>query len=241
MPKLPRYTRPLVLCILLCCSFPAVTAREPLPDSLARERISVIQEMLDQGRKGANRWWKGWLIGYSAATVAQTAIAVTGDDLKTHQDWTLGAVSTLLGAAGQLISPLTPGYTSDRLREMPENTAEDLAIKLAEAEKQLEACALREKSGRSWKTHALDGAVNVGFGIVIWYGFKRSFMEGFTNIALNTAVCEAQIFSQPTRAIRNYNRYCQQYHNESVLVEVPPAVSWHFTLSPGGLGVRIVF
>lgn len=241
MLKPPRYTRAIVVCILLCGCFLPVSSQEPLPDTLARERIRVIQEMLDQGRKGANRWWKGWLIGYSAATVGQTAIAIAGDDLKTRQDWTLGAVSTLLGAAGQLISPLTPGYTSDRLREMPENTADDLAIKLAEAENLLEACALREKSGRSWKTHTLDGAVNVGLGMVIWYGFKRSFMEGFTNIALNTAVCEAQIFSQPTRAIRNYNRYCQQYHTEAGLVELPPAVSWHFTLSPGGLGIRIVF
>ncbi len=241
MSRFPIHARALVLCLLLCCSFPAVKGQEALPDSLARERIRVIQEMLDQGKKGAKWWWTGWLVGYSGATVVQTAVAITGDDLKTRQDWAQGALSTLLGAAGQLIAPLTPGYTSDQLRGMPEATSDDVRLKLEEAEKQLEACALREISGRSWKTHVLDGSVNLGLGMIIWFGFHRSFMQGFTNIALNTAVCEAQIFSQPTRAIRNYNRYCQQYDPASSLVELPPAVSWHFTMSPGGLGVKIVF
>jgi hypothetical protein len=221
--------------------FSATSAQDTLPDSLVRERLQIIQIMLDQGKKGANFWWNGWLVGYSVATLAQSAIVISSDNLKTRQDWTLGAITTLLGAAGQIIAPMTPGYTSDKLEEMPEGTPEENRIKLQEAEKLLEKCALREKSGRSWKMHALDGAVNVSCGFIMWFGFKRTFFEGVENIAINTAICETQIFTQPTRAIRDYNYYCQKYKPGQELSSIQPSVSWYFTLVPGGIGIKMVF
>jgi hypothetical protein len=229
------------LFLVLNSHFNNAICQDVLPDSLMKERIDVISGMLDQGKKGANFWWKGWLVGYSAATVAQTAVAITSDDLKGRQDWSLGAISTLLGAAGQLISPMPEGYTSDMMTLMPETTSVDLLVKLIKAEQLLQECAEREKQGRSWKIHALDGAVNLGFGAVVWLGFKRSFMAGAGNFALNTAICEAQIFSQPVRAIKDYNRYVQKYKPESASYDKSAAVTWYFTMMPGGLGVKIVF
>jgi len=65
-----------------------------LSDSLVKERIHYIQKVLDQGKVTANRWWYGWLIGYSAATVAQGVNFLISDSKKTRQDMALGAAVT---------------------------------------------------------------------------------------------------------------------------------------------------
>lgn len=236
-----KFIRVTTLLLVFCYEFIRVTAQDVLPDSLVRERIQVIQNMLKEGKKGANLWWYGWFIGYNAATLAQGAVVISSDKLATRQDWTLGAISTVLGAAGLLIAPMTPGYSTNSLEEMPEGTPEECLLKLQEAEKLLENCALREKSGRSWKTHTLDGAVNIGCGAVMWFGFKRNFIQGISNIAMNTAICETQIFTQPTRAIRDYNSYCQKYKPLDIKAYAPPLVNWYFTMVPGGLGIKMVF
>jgi len=87
----------------------------------------------------------------------------------------------------------------------------------------------------------MDGAVNVACGFIVWLGFNRTFTEGLINVAMNTAICEAQIFTQPTRAIRDYNEYCRQYktgYNPSLR---EPPITWSFTMMPGGVGVRLRF
>jgi len=219
----------------------ALLAQDFMPDSMIRERIQLIQHMLDQGKTKANIWWYGWLAGYGAATIVQGGIALANDKLATRQDMALGAVTTLLGMGGQIIAPMVPGKVPDKLRDMPEGNREDLINKLEEAEKLLEKSAMREKDGRSWKTHTLDGAVNVACGFVVWFGFKRTFLDGLENVALNTAICEAQIFTQPMRAVKDYRTYCRQFKPDRQLSLKEPRVTWSFTMVPGGLGIRLSF
>jgi len=229
----------LLISLFIHCS--PITAQETVPDSMVRERIRVIQEMLDNGKRNANIWWYGWLVGYGSATAVQGVVAVTSDNLATRQDMALGALTTLLGMGGQIISPMVPGYGPGKLEVLPEGTPEENIMKLSEAEKWLEESAKREKEGRSWKIHALDGAVNIGCGFIVWFGFKRTWLDGLANVALNTAICEAQIFTQPTRAIKDHNAYCRQYKTGQDLSLCEPKVTWSFTMVPGGVGIRIVF
>jgi hypothetical protein len=230
-----------LVAVILFCALQFTTAQEIIPDSLVKVRIQVIQQKLDQGKKKANIWWYGWIAGYGSATLAQGAVCLTSDRLATRQDMALGALTTLLGMGGQIISPMVSGYAPDRLREIPEGSPGQNLIKLQEAEKLLEASAKREKEGRSWKIHVLDGTVNVACGFVVWFGFKRTFPEGLANVALNTAICEAQIFTQPTRAIRDYNDYCRQYKTEQNLSLRESQITWSFAMMPGGVGIRVVF
>jgi hypothetical protein len=227
--------------IILFCRTGVLRAQENISDTLVKERIQVIQQMLDQGKKKANIWWYGWIAGYGAATLAQGAVCLYSDKLATRQDMALGALTTFLGVGSQVISPMVPGYAPERLREIPEGSPEQNLFKLQEAERLLEASAIREKEGRSWKIHAMDGAVNVACGFVVWFGFKRDFTEGLINVAMNTAICEAQIFTQPVRAIRDYNDYCRQYKNGPPVSLREPEVRWQFTMMPGGIGIRLVF
>jgi hypothetical protein len=89
------------------------------------ERIQHIEKMLDQGKPNVNRWWYyGWLVEYSAATIGQSVVCFSSHDKGVRQDMALGAMTTFLGTAGQLITPMVPGYAPDRLSQIPEDTQE---------------------------------------------------------------------------------------------------------------------
>ena len=126
------------------------------------------------------------------------------------QDMATGAATTLLGAVGQLITPMVPAKAPEELTNMAEKTVEERTIKLEFAEELLRKSAQREKSGRSWQTHAVAGVVNLSSGLITWLGFKRTIWAGIGNFALNTAVTEAQIWTQPTRAMKDYEGYCKK-------------------------------
>lgn len=230
----------LLLLLVLFQIYPAL-AQNKLSDAQMQERIQLIQQMLEQGKTNANRCWYGWLIGYSAATIGQGAVFLTNEDKETRQDMALGATTTFLGVMGQIITPMVSGIAPDRLADIAESTPEEKSNKLLEAEKLLKECALREKDGRSWKTHAIAGAVNLGSGLVVWLGFKRSIWEGVGNFALNTVVTEVQIWTQPTKAITDYDDYIKKYKSEEKMGCRKSETRWSITISPERLGISILF
>jgi hypothetical protein len=216
-------------------------AQTIVPDSLAIERIKYIQNVLEEGTSGANLWWNGWLIGYGAATAGQGIVLISTDDKSTKQDMAAGAATTLLGAVGQLITPMVPGKAADRLKQISGDTPEDRLKKLSYAEELLKTSALREKNGRSWQTHAVAGVVNISSGLVTWLGFKRTVWAGIGNFALNTVITEAQIWTQPTKAMKDYENYCREYYTKDKPSAIKPEMNWYVGIYPGGLSMRIVF
>jgi len=230
-----------ILFLIVLLQFHSGAAQDASPDSLVQEKLRVIRGMLDRGQPGAGRWWTGWLVGYGAATIAQGAVSLASKDKDMREDMALGAATTFLGAVGQIISPMVPTSAPDRLAAMPETTPEERMKKLSEAESLLKECALREKSGRSLKAHAITGIVNLGSGLVVWLGFKRSIWEGVGNFALNTAVTEAQIWTQPTRAVHDYDDYAVRYQTGAGQHLLKSQIHWSLNAVPGGLGIRICF
>ncbi|MCK7472474.1 MAG: hypothetical protein MZV49_00480 [Rhodopseudomonas palustris] len=91
---------------------------------------------------------------YGVATVAQGAIGLTSDDPDTREDMALGAATTLLGALGQVVSPMVSSSAPERFSEMKESTPEERLDKLARGEDLLKQCAAREREGRSWRSAA---------------------------------------------------------------------------------------
>ena len=88
----------------------------------------------------------------------------------------------------------------------------------------------------------MAGVVNIGTGLVVWLGFKRSFLEGLENFAINTAVTEAQIWSQPVRAIRDYKRYCTDYNDGKPLSNSRKnSFDWYVGIYPGGINSVFIF
>ena len=158
-----------------------------------------------------------------------------------RQDMFLGATTTLLGAIGQFVSPLLPGTEREQLNAIPAITSRERQTKLVLAEELLKECALREKLARSWKIHALSSAVNLGGGLITWLGFKRSLSAGIGYFAINSAITEAQIWTQPTLAWRNYKKYRQKYPEKMEDLSYASPVNWYLEAYPGGIGIKVVF
>jgi hypothetical protein len=218
-----------------------LSAQEKIPDSVAKERINYIQHTLELGKPKAGLWWNFWFYGYSASALGQGAAFLASDKLQTRQDMALGAATCLIGAVGQLIMPMVPASAPGRMALLPGVTPEERIIKLNKAEELFEASAEREKEGRSWKMHVASGAVNLGGGLITWIGFDRTFKAGLVNFAINTAITEAQIWTQPTRAIKDYKNYCEKYKSGLPSAFYKPRASLSFSAFPGGMAMRLTF
>lgn len=232
----------IILFILIFIFQPVIVlSQDEIPDSLINKRIQYIQNVLDKGKPNANCWWYGWLIGYSAATIGQGAVGISSDVKGTRQDMFLGAATTFLGAAGQIITPMTSGSAPDLIAQMADDTHEARLQKLSDAEKLLKESALREETGRSWQAHAISGVVNLTSGLIPWFGFRRNVWAGVENFALNTVITEAQIWTQPTKAMKDYQNYCQKFKPGEKPVSLKPDITWFVGVAPGGIDVKIVF
>jgi hypothetical protein len=230
----------IAFCIIFIFQLLPLSGQVTVPDSLLTEQLQDINKLLNQDKKNAQRWWYGWLVGYSAATVGQGIVYFSSDNKSTRQDMALGAATTALGAIGQILTPIVP-HTSSLQDFQISNTSAELTAELTFSEEFLEEIAIREKNGRSWKVHAVTGAVNISSGLITWLGFKRSVWDGVGNFALNTVITELQIWTQPTRAVKDYKNYCKKYSPESGLETVKPEKEWVVHVYPGGITIDLNF
>lgn len=218
-----------------------LSGQDAISDSLMNERLQDIHKLLDQDRINAQRWWYGWLAGYSVATVGQGIVYFSSENKSTKQEMALGSATTFLGAVGQLLTPLVPRSSSPGDHQIGQGVPSEKYQELYNSEELLKDLALREKKGRSWKIHAVTGAVNIGSGLITWLGFKRSFWEGAGNFALNTVITETQIWTQPTRAIKDYKNYCRKYNSEPGPNVLKPEREWLVRVYPGGITIELNF
>jgi hypothetical protein len=198
-----------------------------------------IQVTALKDKAAAERWWYGWLAGYSAATAGQGIVYFTSDNKTLRQDMALGAATTFLGAMGQLITPVfskQADYPSYR-----EYASGEKSLPSEQAAELLKSLAAREKEGRSWKTHAIAGVVNLGSGLITWLGYKRTFMDGLENFAINTVITEAQIWTQPMKAVRDYEKYTREAGPGVESMTSRREGEWSWSVYPGGFYVRYVF
>jgi len=225
---------------LLCFTLEA-GAQPSAVDSLIDKQLHDLYGTIPHEAIRFQRWWYGWLAGYSAATAVQGAVCLTTENKTLRQDMALGAATTLLGAAGQLISPMI-AYNSPLRGSLDEVKADSLrALSPDQYRELLKALAVREKEGRSWKTHATACAVNLGSGLITWLGYKRTFMDGLENFALNTAVTELQIWTQPVRAVKAYRKYCENEATGTSGDPLKPDSEWNMAVYPGGFTLSLTF
>ena len=211
-----------------------------MADSLVKEKLQSIGQMLAQSSKNENIWLYSWAGTYTAATIVQGALFANSNDKATRQDMALGAATTALGALGQLITPLKSSKSIKKLALLPEATPNERLIKLQKAEILFKESALGEKSGRAWQTHAINGAVNLGSAIITWVAFDRDVWAGLTNFALNTLISELLIFTQPVRLMKNYKKYQNKYYSPQAFYNQAKAI-WSVSVYPQGIKISLVF
>lgn len=199
----------LAVCCLLFVSM--AFAKDYSADSSADvrlgEKLNRLQNSLRTNERGAENWWMTWTALYSAATIGQGAVALVTTDKSLRQDMIVGAGTTLLGTASQLITPVKTDFHSIGSDSIAKLTFTEKQRLLLQGEAQLKKQAEIARAGKGWQVHALSGTVNLASGLITWIGFKRSFGEGILNFALNTVITETQIWTQPVRAKKAYERY----------------------------------
>ena len=240
MKRIERATTVVLLLVSVAGVAAAQDARNA-SDVEVTNRLAYIQGSLDGGRKAANLWRNGWLVGYSAATFGQIAAQTGSQSDKQKQDLLVGAATTGLGVIGQLAFPLDAGFLADQLRAMPGDTPEARRAKLASAESFLRRSAAQEELGRSWKTHAIAGVVNLAAGLVIWRHYDRPARDGLLTFALGQFVSEVQIFTQPTKAVRDLRDYERRSDFEHAAAAAGPQRTWYVSAWPGGVAVGCRF
>ena len=240
MERIGKAASLFAILLLLATQLAAQEARN-LGDTEVTNRLAYIQRSFDGGQKAADLWWSSWLVGYSAATAGQVAAYSNSGDEKQRQDMLVGAVTTALGATGQLVFPLEAGWFAVRLRALPGDTPEARRVKLAAAESYLRKAAAQESFGRSWKTQAMATAVNVAAGLTIWLHYNRPAKDGLIAFAIGQIIWEAQIFSQPMRAVRDLREYEQRSDFGAVGMAADPSRMWYVGVTPGGFVVGCRF
>jgi len=222
-----------------------LNAQENKKDSLLNEQIEYIQHSLTKSKPGLDAWWYGWLGAYSAATVGQGIICLTStksSEKPLRQDMVLGGITTLLGAGLQLVTPLTISRSElENLNQMPDSSLQDQIKKLIVAEDLFRKIAKEEKEGRGWQIHALNESVNLATGLITWLGYKRTVWDGVSCFLLNTAITETQIWTQPSRAMREYKNYCTKYKTFTKHTAYTLQPEYFLNTYPGGVSLRIVF
>jgi hypothetical protein len=212
-----------------------------MSDTEVTNRLRFIESALDSGQKAADFWWYGWFGGYSAATVGQLVVYSGSDDEKQRQDMLVGSVTTAIGAAGQIVFPLEAGRFARQLRAMPATTPEQRQAKLASAESFLRQAAAQESFGRSWKSQLLATAVNLAAGLVIWLHYDRPATDGLVTFAVGQAIWEAQIFSQPMKAVRDLHEYQGRTDFDRVGFVPNTRSKWYVSVYPTGFIVGCRF
>lgn len=227
------------VCILAGCAV-AEEARD-LSDREATGRIEFIQNALDEGWGNADLWWYGWLAGYGALTADEIVVHSRSHTEKQKQDALVNAVTSAFGVVGQFAMPLDVGRFAMRLRALPADTPEARRAKLAEAEGFLCRSAAQEEFGRSWKVHAISGAVNLGIGLLMRFHYKRPASDAFTAFAVGQLVSEVQIFTQPMKAVRDLREYEQRSDLEHTGSVENAHRTWYVSVTPAGFGVGCRF
>lgn len=208
----------LIPLILILTTKAVLIAGQNSSDDLTN-RIKEIQSTLDAGEGSAKLWWYGWAGFYTGAAVFSFGLAGLTEDKTLKITQSVAGVESLLGAGGLLIFPFPSRNAAQKLRRMPESTNEERIAKLKEAERLLKKSADAELSGRSWLQHTLAFLVNTTGSLVIWKGYEKQikengdnpFTQALINFALGTAVAELQIWTQPTKAIKDRDEYQNKY------------------------------
>jgi len=196
---------------------PDVDAGRLLDDAAVNARIDFIQQSLDAGQARANVWYWGFTgVQAGSAIVCGILIFAERDKPGALENNIISTAQSLLGFFGLIIDPMFAGYAHKKVRALPGSTADERREKLSAAESWLQRSAKREKAGRAWYNHVLGLAVGLTGGLLLAFAFEETdWKDGLLNFGIAVAVNELQIWTQPTKAIKDWDSYQATYGTSS--------------------------
>jgi len=198
------------------------------------ERIDFIQASFDKGQTRAKLWSYAWMAIDGATAGIQTYQAISSRHDRVSN--IVGASESFLGLAELIIDPFHASSSGSDLRKIPGGTPEEQKAKLDKAETWLKRNYKQEKLWRSWLSHAGVLVVGIIGAGIIWHyeGRKNALINGLTTIAGG----ELQIWTQPTRGIKDYNEYHSKYKDA---YDAIPEKKYFIAPSPNGFVAGVYF
>lgn len=220
---------------------PAIVVADPLDDVHVTTRIDQIQGALDAGTVRASLWYWGFAgVQLGSGTVNGILAFTPGSQPGFLVNRVVGAVQGYLGFLSLLINPMVASRAAAKLRALPSDSPTERRSKLAAAESLLERSADRERAGRAWYTHVIGITAGAASGLLLAFAFKEtSWVDGLINFGIVVAFAELQIWTMPTKAIKDWELYQQTGELPVARRRVVP--SFGIAAAPGGVAASVVF
>lgn len=189
-------------------SCPPISGGRPALEQVDVERrLGFIRDRMAYDASKARIWSEAWMITWGVLTGGQLALVAFFDG-GPQADLYVGAGSSFIGFAGQLILPLSVKSDQTQLENhinMAGRAAERCKL-LEHAEQVFIENAENEAEGVHWLMHGANVLINVGAMLILGLGFDR-WDSGAINATAGIALGELMIFSQPTGLIDDLERY----------------------------------
>jgi hypothetical protein len=206
-----------------------------ISDSELDQRLRFIENRLEKLNPNSKYWQHGWTGFYAVAAAGQAALAIDEDDNDDQTAQIVGAVKSAGGLAQMLIKPLPAVTSSQHFESLPSGTRAERLLKLEQGEALLYENANRARQRYGWKKHAIGIAANLLGGVVIAvYGDSS---DAVTSTILGIAVSEANIWTEPARAVDDLEDYRNNFHDEPRTGRS----NWRLVPESGGLALKIDF
>lgn len=230
-----RFLVAVALMVTLVATTPAVAGQACDADTSAR--LEYLETTLDEGRRHAAWWWRGWLAVFSAGALLQgTKAALTR--YKGHDaDVIVGASKSLLGVVDLSLHPLAARNGAAAVRAVPADSADNCARRLAVAESTLAEAARQAETRYSWRRHLSSLALNLGAAALVSEVWNDR-ATAWQSFVVSEAASEAHIWSQPWRAIGDWGNYRSKFDG---IPTAGVAAQWRLAVRPGGLGISWKF
>jgi hypothetical protein len=226
----------IILILLVWSSCTCGQTRAQISDAELAQRLAFITTRLAALNPNATYWQYGWTGFYTASTAAQALLAVDEDDDNDEEtNYIVGAVKSAGALTQMLIKPLPAVRSFERFDAMPAETRTEQLRKLERGEALLQENADRAMGRYEWKRHLIGiGANLLGGAVIAAFGDSS---DALTSTLVGIAVSEANIWTEPSRAIKDL----EAYRNEVWTQPRVKAGKWHLVPIQGGAAVQINF
>lgn len=195
-------------------------------------RTEFLESGLDENQRHARYWQNGWSTFYTVSAVAQAALWIDADNNDDSINYGIGSLKSAAALADMLLRPHPGRHGAELVRSLPEATPEQRHERLGYAEMVLRDSATRAASRRTWQPHLKVIGVNLIAGALI-AGFGDEG-DALTSTALGIAIGEAQIWTQPTRYVKDWEKY--QVVKADCFGQSTPR--WQLVPIVGGIAIR---
>ncbi len=202
------------------------------------ERLSFIEQRLEERRPYAKYWWMGWTGFYSLGVIIQSASSATEEDDSRQADLTVSAVKALFGVTRLVFWPPTAKAGAAAMRTVDPADESACRERLRIGEELMRQNARESLQRWDWKRHAANVAINVGGALIVAEGWDDP-SRGWRSAGIGIAVGEVFTFSHPWKADDDLAEYESKFGSSPDLA--PRKISWGVTPTLGGLSFGMQF